>query len=402
MFMTSSRMLARMTADPIRERVAGHEADVLDLLGRLVAEESVEGSRAIAACLDIVADRLDGVAASLDRLDLDGVPALVARIGGGDHAGRLTFSGHVDVVPAAGGWSSPPYELTARDGHLYGRGTCDMKAGVAAAVEAARVIAGLGLLSGVSIELAFTGDEEVGSERGTRALLAAGRITGRAAVCCEPTGLDVFLGNRGLVWMDVVVTGRGGHAGMAHALANPIDAAATLIGALGAIPLTARDDRFDPGEPTLTVTRMQADGGGRNVVPDRIELGLDRRLLPGEDAGAVIAEIERAVGAAVRPPFAAEAVVSRRWPPYAIDADRPVARAAAGAVRASGREPAFGMDSAANDSSWLHAAGIDTVLLGPGDPPQAHATDEHVDAAEVVAAVEIYARLMAATASAVV
>jgi len=395
-------MLVAMTADRIRDRAAAHEADVLGLLGRLVAQESVQGSPAIGACLDIVADRLAGVAASVERIDLDGVPALVARAGDGDPAGRLTFSGHVDVVPAAGGWASPPFALTARDGRLYGRGTCDMKAGVAAAVEAIRVAADLGLLSDVSIELALTGDEEVGSERGTRALLADGWITGRAAVCCEPTGLDVFLGNRGLVWVDVVVTGRGGHAGMAHALANPIDAAATLIGALRAIPLTARDDRFDPGVPTLTLTRLRADGGGRNVVPDRVEVGIDRRLLPGEDPEEAIAEIERAAGAAVRPPLAAETAVARRWPPYAIDADRPVAGAAAGAVRAAGREPAFGMDSAANDSSWLDAAGIDTVLLGPGDPPQAHATDEHVGRAEVVAAVEIYARMMAAAPSAVV
>jgi acetylornithine deacetylase/succinyl-diaminopimelate desuccinylase-like protein len=395
-------MLAPMTTDAIRERATASEADVVDLLGRLVAEESVEGSPAISACLDIVADRLDGVAVSMDRLNLDGVPALVARLGDGDPAHRLTFSGHVDVVPAAGGWGTPPFELTARAGRLYGRGTCDMKAGVAATVEAVRVAADLGLLSDASVELALTGDEEVGSERGTRALLAGGWITGRAAVCCEPTGLDVLLGNRGLVWVDIVVTGRGGHAGMAHALANPIDATATLIGALTGIPMGARDDRFRPGVPTLTITRVQADGGGRNVVPDRVEVGIDRRLLPGEDPETAIAEIERAVGAAVRPPFAARLAVSRRWPPYAIDAERPVARAAAAAVRAAGREAAFGMDSAANDSSWLDAAGIHTVLLGPGDPPQAHATDEHVDPAEVVAAVEIYARLMAASAAAVI
>lgn len=395
-------MLVAMAADAIRTCAAAHEDGVLDLLGRLVAEESVEGSPAVAACLDIVADRLAGVAETVERLEFDGVPALVVRAGDGDPGRRLTFSGHVDVVPAAGGWSSPPFRMTARDGRLHGRGTCDMKAGVAAAVEAVRVVAELGLLAGASVELALTGDEEVGSERGTRALLAAGRITGRAAVCCEPTGLDVFLGNRGLVWMDVAVAGRGGHAGMAHALANPIDAAAAVIGALAAIPLTARDDRFDPPVPTLTVTRVQADGGGRNVVPDRVEIGIDRRLLPGEDPGTAIAEIEEAVGAAAGPPFAAETAVTRRWPPYAIEADRPVARAAAAAARASGREPAFGMDSAANDSSWLDAAGIDTVLLGPGDPPQAHATDEHVDRAEVVAAVEIYARLMAESASAVV
>jgi acetylornithine deacetylase/succinyl-diaminopimelate desuccinylase-like protein len=395
-------MLARMSAAAIRERAAAHEADVLDLLERLVAEESVEGSPAIAACLDIVVGRLGDVPATVERLEFDGVPALVARIGGGDPIRRLTFSGHVDVVPAAGGWRSPPFRLTERDGRLHGRGTCDMKAGVAATVEAVRVVAELGLLADVAIELALTGDEELGSERGTRALLADGWITGRSAICCEPTGLDVFLGNRGLVWADVVVSGRGGHAGMAHSLANPIDAAAALVDALNAIPLTARDERFDPPEPTLTLTRVQADGGGRNVVPDRVELGLDRRLLPSEDPDAVVAEIERAAAATVRPPFAAEVTVARRWPPYAIDAGRPVAQAAAAAVRDSGREPAFGMDGAANDSSWLDAAGIDTVLLGPGEPTEAHVTDEGVDPAEVAVAVAVYARLMAQTASAVV
>jgi len=395
-------MLADMTAGPIRERAAAHAADVLGLLERLVAQESVEGSPGIGACLAIIAERLEGAAATVERLDFGGVPALIARVGEGDPARRLTFSGHVDVVPASGGWRSPPFRLTERDGRLHGRGTCDMKAGVAATVEAVRVVAELGLLSEVAVELALTGDEEVGSEHGTRALLAGGWITGRSAICCEPTGLDVFLGNRGLVWADVVVAGRGGHAGMAHALANPIDAAAALIDALNAIPLTARDDRFDPPVPTLTLTRVQADGGGRNVVPDRVELGLDRRLLPGEDPDAAVAEIGSAIQATVRPPFAAEMSVGRRWPPYAIDAGRPVAQTATAAVRAAGREPVYGMDSAANDSSWLDAAGIDTVLLGPGEPTQAHATDESVDPAAVTAAVAVYAHLMAGTAAAVV
>jgi acetylornithine deacetylase/succinyl-diaminopimelate desuccinylase-like protein len=395
-------MLARMTAAAIDERAAAHEADVLDLLGRLVAEESVEGSAAIATCLDIVAGRLDGLAATVERLDFDGVPALVARIGRGDPSRRLTFSGHVDVVPASAGWRSPPFRLTERDGRLYGRGTSDMKAGVAATVEAARVVAELGLLADVSVELALTGDEEVGSEHGTRALLAGGSITGRSAICCEPTGLGVVLGNRGLVWADIVVAGRGGHAGMAHALANPIDTAAALIDALNAAPLTARDERFDPPQPTLTLTRVRADGGGRNVIPDSVSLGVDRRLLPGEDPDAVVAELERVVAATVRPPFTAQIAVARRWPPYAIDAARPVVQAAAAAVRASGREPGFAMDSAANDSSWLDAAGIDTVLLGPGEPTAAHATDESVAPREVAAAVAVYARLMAQTAPAVV
>jgi acetylornithine deacetylase/succinyl-diaminopimelate desuccinylase-like protein len=99
----------------------------------------------------------------------------------------------------------------------------------------------------------------------------------------------------------------------------------------------------------------------------------------------------------IAPPFRCDFDVIRHCPPYAIDGGNQTAMIARDAVRAVQRTAAFGMDSAANDSSWMHQHGIETVLLGPGAPEQAHVTDEHVSAEELSDAVRIYAAIGAST-----
>jgi acetylornithine deacetylase/succinyl-diaminopimelate desuccinylase-like protein len=367
----------------------------LELLARLVAEPSVDGSPAIGRCLDLVEAEVTPLARSIERPRFEGVESLVARFGEGPPERRLLLSGHVDVVPVEEGWETPPFELTRHGTALVGRGTCDMKGAVAAFVGALQLVDELGLLACCALELALTGDEEVGSERGTIALLEHGLLSGRFAVCGEPTGLDIFLGNRGVVWLEIAVHGRGGHAGLSHLLANPVPVAARLAAKLHVLPLAARDERFDPPEPSLNVTRIDAGAslGAVNVVPKLAVLGVDRRLLPDEDPDEAIAAIRAAVEEVITPPFRGELTVLRRWPPYLIEPDEPLVVAAQEAVRATGRPGALGTDLAANDSSWLGAAGIPTVLLGPGCPAAAHASEESVTVREVRDAVEIYARL---------
>jgi acetylornithine deacetylase/succinyl-diaminopimelate desuccinylase-like protein len=270
-----------------------------------------------------------------------------------------------------------------------------MKGGVAAFVGALRTLADLDLVGRCSIELLLTGDEEVGSRRGMIPLLERGLVSGRWAICGEPTGLDVFVGNRGLVWLEISIGGRGGHAGLSHALANPVPVAARVISALHQLPLTAVDERFDPPRPSLNVTRVDAGAAlhAVNVIPDVAVIGVDCRLLPGENPDEAVAAIRTVLDELVAAPFHADVALLRTWPPYAIRDDEAVALAARDAVRQSGRPGRFGMDSAANDSSWLDRAGIPTVLLGPGAPEAAHTTNESVPVADVRDAVEIYARM---------
>jgi acetylornithine deacetylase/succinyl-diaminopimelate desuccinylase-like protein len=382
-------------ADALAELTHSRLDRTIDLLARLVAEPSVEGSKTIGRCLHIVGEEVGPLARSVEWPTFDGLGTLVARFGNGPPDRRLLFSGHVDVVPVESGWETPAFELTQIGDRLVGRGACDMKGGIAAFVGALQVLDQVRLLDECSLELVLTGDEEVGSRRGTIALLEKGLLSGRAAVCGEPTGLDVFLGNRGLVWLEIVVRGRGGHAGLSHLLANPVPVAAALISQLHELPLPALDERFDPPRPSLSVTRIDAGAVLRaiNVIPEMVVLGVDRRLLPGEEPDQAIAAIHAVIEEVVRPSFRAEVTVLRTWPPYVIREDEPVARAALEAVKASGRRGKFGTDLAANDSSWLAAAGIPTVLLGPGLAEEAHTTGEGIPAADLATAVEAYARL---------
>ncbi|ADB51203.1 M20 family metallopeptidase [Conexibacter woesei] len=374
----------------------------LALLEALVAQRSLEGEEAaIERCLELMHDAVAPLAREVTRPVVDGLPALIARFGDGPVAQRVALSGHVDVVPADGAWASDPFTPARRGAVLAGRGTCDMKGGVAAFAGALRALSAAGLLERCSVELVLTADEEVGSRRGLIPLLEAGAVSATSAICGEPTGLDVYLGNRGLIWAAITVTGRGGHAGQAHALANPIAVASELIAALHAVELPVRDERFDPPAPSLTVTGVEGGPAAEavNVIPDRVVLGVDRRLLPAEDVDAAVGVLRETVARVVGEPYGHAIELLRTWPAYAIEPQEPIAQACVAAARAAGRPGTLGMDSAANDSSWLDRAGIPTVLLGPGAPEQAHVTDEHVPLADVADAIAIYAHAIAARSS---
>jgi acetylornithine deacetylase/succinyl-diaminopimelate desuccinylase-like protein len=366
------------------------------ILTSLVAEQSVAGNdAAVERCLEQVAEAVSPAARSMDLIRYGGPPVLVARFGPSQDSTRLAFSGHVDVVPATPTWDSA-FTLRETNGRLMGRGVVDMKGAVAAFVAATQALRPSGILERCSLELVLTGDEEVGSEHGTIPVAKSGTLTARAAVCGEPTGLHVLVGNRGVVWLRVVIEGRGGHAGLIHLIDNATSCASSLAVALESLPLTARDDRFRPGAPSLTVTRCAPLDGleAPNVVPESVELLVDRRLLPGEDPEAAINQIRECVRQQVRPPFAVEIDVLRRWQPYAISPEAPISRAAGRALTTVGVPVVYGTDLASNDASWLVEAGIPTVMLGPGEPEQAHSTGESLRIDELATACAVYSELI--------
>lgn len=383
--------LAEDRRDGVAVAVDRRRGYVLALLQDLVREPSTAGSPAIDRCHDIVASRLSELGVAPSRFHYDGLPVTFARVG--PVSMPVMFAGHLDVVPAVGPWSHPPYELALEGDRLYGRGVVDMKAGVAAFVGALRVLADVGALDDVGIELVLTSDEEVGSARGMIPFLEGGTTRAVAAVCAEPTDLAVFHGNRGVVWLVVRVQGHGGHAGQTHLLANPVPVAAQVVSALERLQLTATDPRFEPPTPSITVTRLHSATDATNVVPDVAEIAVDRRLLPGELPTDAVNEIEELVSQVVRPPFRVDFSVEREWPPYLIDRTESIVRIAAEAVNNSGIPARLGTDQAANDSSWLSDAGIAPVLLGPGEPGRAHVTDESLLAEQLYQATEVFARL---------
>jgi acetylornithine deacetylase/succinyl-diaminopimelate desuccinylase-like protein len=384
--------------------VAEHKAAMFPraraILQRLVAQESVAGNdEAVGACLEYVADLISPVASNVELKRYGGPPVLVARFGDTDEPRRIVFSGHVDVVPASPTWEDA-FTLQEREGLLVGRGVVDMKGAVAAFVAALETLGPSGGLERCSVELALTGDEEVGSEHGTIPLAESGILTAAGGVCGEATRFRVSIASRGVVWLRITIAGRGGHAGFIHRLDNASECAARLVLALHDLPLGARDPRFSPATPTLTVTRSApVDGlGAPNVVPDSVALMVDRRLLPGESSESAIDQIRECAHATVAAPYTYELDVLQRWPGYAIAADEPIVRSAGSALTAGGLPVIHEADLAANDASWLVGAGIPTILLGPGDPEQAHATGESLGVDELATACAVYAQLILETA----
>jgi acetylornithine deacetylase/succinyl-diaminopimelate desuccinylase-like protein len=355
--------------------------NTLELVSKLVGEQSVAGSAAIRRCLEIVLEALPPDSSDLKVVEFEGVPNLIARFGNDSDENRLILCGHVDVVAASNGWTTNPFTLIRKGNRLVGRGACDMKAGVAAFVAALRALHVTRQIDDYSIDLVLTGDEETGSAHGAIPLLDDLTVKGRWAVFGEPTQLKVWVGNRGYVWLNIDIQGRGGHSALSHALANPWPAAATIATALHGLDLGVIDRRFSPPTSTVNVTRMQANtepGGAINVIPDSIRIGVDVRILPGQNADAVRKSISSLAESIVDDELAVKVTAMRSAPAFALDENHELTQAALKSVRYIGRKGITGTDLATNDASWFDATGIASILLGPGNPIEAHAIDESV------------------------
>lgn len=202
---------------------------------------------------------------------------LYARIGEGGPA--LVFAGHTDVVPTGdeAHWQAAPFSGDIRDGVLYGRGACDMKAGVAASVSAVlRHLERHGVPASGSIAFLITGDEEGPAINGSIKLLEWAAERGETFTACvlgEPTNPDLMgdmlkIGRRGSLTGRLSVTGKQGHVGYPHLAANPIPTMVALLAALKAAPLDAGTDFFDASN--LEVTTVDTGNPATNVIPGAV------------------------------------------------------------------------------------------------------------------------------------
>jgi len=342
-----------------------------------------------ARCIEPLAARLAAAGFVCRSVDLaPGRPNLVARFGD-ERRPALAFTGHLDTVPLGEApWSRDAFAGEMEGGRLYGRGSSDMKSGVAAMVVAACRHAASG--APTPIELVLTSGEETGLE-GARKLAGIPGSLGRAGalVVAEPTGNLPAFGNRGTVWLEVTFRGR-----TAHASAPEHGKNALLLAAEAALRLAAHDygGARHPvlGRPTLTVSRLAA-GSNFNSVPDRAVLGLDLRPLPEADLDAVIADIAALAGAA------AELREVVRCPGLWTDPADPWLTAAlevvAGITGTAARQETVPFNT---DAAFLAPAygSVPTLILGPGELAQAHQTDEWCTVAKIDEAVAIYLELL--------
>ncbi|RPA56924.1 M20 family peptidase [Gordonia oryzae] len=324
-----------------------------------------------------------------------GRPNLVATLAGGNGPG-LMFLGHSDVVPAGPGWTGDPYRARIVDGSIIGRGTTDMKGGLAAIVTAMSALSSSGIELTGPVQLVCTVDEEEHGS-GVRELITAHPGDFLGCVVAEPTDLTVVRGCRGASYLEIDVTGRAAHSGRPDDGRSAIYAAAAIVELIRADheAMTARADGL-LGSGTWNVGTISG-GQGISVVAPMATLGIDRRLMPDETADGVAdtlrARITKAgidsdgIGVDVR--------VTMEMPGFETPADHHLVATAVGALESLGISTRVGGWSAACDGGFVNRdLGIPAIVCGPGDiNTQAHQPDETVRVADLVTAARAYTRM---------
>ena len=310
--------------------------------------------------------------------DPPGRPSVVGVARGTGGGASLMLNGHTDTVGVAG--MQRPHEPQLREGRLYGRGSHDMKGGVAACMLAGAAAVAADLRGDVIV--AAVADEEHAS-LGVQAVLR--RFTADACVVTEPTALRACVAHKGFLWAELETRGRAAHGSRPDL---GIDAIAGMGPVLAGI--AALQERLDAApHPLLGPASVHASlvEGGQELssYPERCVLGIERRTLPGERADDVRRELEEllALAPAADPRLDTELRIGLRREAFEVDprADI-VAVLRAAAVAALGAEPEIVGDHPWMDAALTSAAGIPTVVFGPAGAG-AHAVEEYADIASV-------------------
>ncbi|WP_315830716.1 acetylornithine deacetylase [Bradyrhizobium prioriisuperbiae] len=325
--------------------------------------------------------------------------SLLATIGPADRPG-VVLSAHTDVVPVEGqSWSVPPFGGVIRDGRIVGRGATDMKGFVA--VVLAHVPRFLTAAKERPIHLALSYDEEVGCRGAPDLVRALTQSVTRPmlAIVGEPTTLRVVRAHKGKIARRLTITGRTGHSAMPHRAANAVDAAAAIAyglrGFAEAEVARGGDLSFDPPFTSVHVGSLHG-GTALNIVPDRAVLEYEVRMMPGRDAGDILARVDALVEQERRRLQAAapEAdIISEEMLAYpALDTGSADPATLLVARLAQDTQPA-GTVAFGTEAGIYAQAGIPTLVCGPGDIARAHKADEWIALSELAAASAMMDRL---------
>jgi len=343
-------------------------------------------------CARTLASVLDDWGFSVQLIEsVPGRPNVVARIGPRD-APSLMLNGHLDVVGVEG-MIHEPFSAEVRGDRIYGRGSADMKGGVAAMCAAA--VKGALADSNRQILVTAVVDEEYES-LGMRALLAD-VIRADAAIITEPTRLAICPAHRGFVWMDIVVTGRAAHGSRYDIGVDAITHAGLLLAQLDKLERTRESGPLHQllGRGSLHASKIQG-GVGMSTYPELCNLAIERRTLPGETAEKALGEIRDACDRvrSEHPQFAARVTLNTTQLPSDVPLDSPIVKRLRGALEREGVPVKIEGLSAWTDAAPLNESGIPTICFGPGDIALAHAAEEFVPIDDIDAATRVLTRVV--------
>lgn len=378
------------------------QTDSIHILEKLIAFPTVSRQSNL-DLVSYVAGLLDahGIASRIIHSE-DGQKAnLFATVGPGDAPGVM-LSGHTDVVPVDGqDWTAPPFEMTERDGRLYGRGATDMKGFVATALAAMIKASGMKLLTPLHLALSY--DEEIGCI-GVRSLIDMLRETPRKPLLCivgEPTEMQVATGHKGKIGARAFCRGREGHSALAPLALNAIHLGCDFVAAIRREQERLaneglRDLDYDIPYTTLHVGKIHA-GVALNIVPNLCEIDFEIRNVAADDPGQILDglrdEAARIASAsrAIAPEAGIDIEIFNTYP--GLDTP-PDSRAVAFVKSLTGANGTMKVAFGTEGGLFSRDLGTPTVVCGPGSMAQGHKPDEFVSLEQMKRCEEMLTNLL--------
>ena len=366
-----------------------------DILQRLVGFATIS-DRPNLALIDYVQSYLEGLGVATARApNLAGDKAALMATIGPMVEGGVALSGHTDVVPVEGQkWTSDPFALREADGRLYGRGACDMRGFDAVALAMVPEFLAAGLKRPIHLLLSY--DEETSCLGSLDLIARFGRETPRPALAIvgEPTMMTGADSHKGVATFRTRVTGFEAHSSKPALGANAVMIAADVVSEIGRLARAYEapelcDPRFDPPYSTLQVGEIRG-GTARNILARECDFHWEFRGLPGVPAAEALAKVQAFVDTVALPRLTRfvsgptiETAMEVDVPPLAAQPEN----AAASLVLRLTRSNTLGAASFATEAGHFQAAGLPTVVCGPGSIDQAHKPDEFVAVSQLAACI---------------
>ncbi len=369
------------------------------------------GRRLARSGFSILYERAKNTPGDTDRYPRKNV---IARFEGKSSGPCVHFNSHLDVVVPGEGWTVDPFEGIVRDGKVYGRGTCDMKGGLAASVIAMEAILEEGINFSGTIEISGTVDEETGGYGGVAFLAEKGFFSKPRVdhvIIPEPLNVDrICLGHRGVWWAEVETLGRIAHGSMPFLGDSAIRHMSSFLELIEKrlFPALEQKETSMPVVPEgakRSTLNLQAVHGGEDesflgmpspCVPDSCRLTIDRRFLIEENINEVKAEITDLLNELTesRPNFRYRIHDIMEFLPTMTDVDAPVVKAVSASIlNISGKNPEYVISPGTYDQKHIARIGHlhDCVAYGPGILDLAHQPDEYIVIDDMITAAKVMA-----------
>jgi succinyl-diaminopimelate desuccinylase len=370
-------------SDSLIEAVSSYREAMIALTRELVAipSENPPGN-CYGESIQLLSRRLRELGFADTRIEGDCVLSFV-----GEGERTLYFSGHYDVVPAQ---SRSQFEPEVKGANLFGRGSSDMKSGLAAMSYAALALRDKGFLRDGRIGLVFVPDEETAGPRGSRYLADRGLLGANAIgmLTPEPTGGVIWNANRGAITLQITVKGKSAHVGRQHEGVNAFERMLTVAQALKALK-----SEVEAEQRSILMLGGRCEGGTNfNVVPDYCSFTVDRRINPDEDFDEEKQRLYAVLDRARSEGIDLDVEVLQEGRAAAVSENDPVGRSLAEAVeQITGRAPRFEMCPGLLETRFYAERGIPAFAYGPGLLTVSHGPNEFVPVARIVECAQVYA-----------